>query len=111
MNLNENISVDLTVIKQITKLQGMNTRDLLSVWDQFFDHPPEVSSREHMVSKLAYRIQELAYGGVDTETEDKIKACAKEVLKNGIKKKKTNKFSPMIGTKIIKEYHGKGMKF
>lgn len=96
---------DLNIIKQIIALQSMDENSLLSMWDKFFDYKPEVSSRQHMVSKIAYKIQELAYGGVDPATEEKIRERAKKTsLKNQKKKKK---FQPQIGTKIVKEYHDK----
>jgi hypothetical protein len=69
---------------------------------EMFDHPPAVTSKQHMISKLAYRIQELVYGGIDEDTEKKIQACAKEVSRP--KKILNRKFCPMIGTKIVKEY-------
>ena len=54
------------------------------------------------------KIQELAYGGLDAETENKIRNCAKEVTKEKtVTTKKTRKFSPLIGTKITKEYRDK----
>lgn len=43
-----------------------------------------------MIAKLAYRIQGLAYGGVDTETEEKIKATAKKVPMSHAPKKLRN---------------------
>ena len=48
----------------------------------------------------------MAYGGVDSETEEKIKSCAKKI-QTPIDSKRTREFSPMVGTKITKEYHGK----
>ena len=68
---------DLNVIKQIVGLQNLNNADLDKMWQNFFDDRPEINSRQYMIAKIAYRIQELAYGGVDTETEEKIKAAAK----------------------------------
>ena len=100
-----NTENDLNIIKQIIALQSMNENSLLSMWDKFFDYKPEVSSRQHMISKIAYKIQELAYGGVDPATEEKIREQARKTpLKNQKKKKK---FQPQIGTKIVKEYHDK----
>lgn len=103
----ENVNEDLSVIKQVMALQDMKSSELETIWSKFFDHPPEVSSRQHMIAKLAYKIQELAYGGVDDETENKIKACARKIQTPKDQKKKTRKFSPMIGTKITKEYRGR----
>lgn len=65
-------------------------------------------NRKYMIAKIAYRIQELAYGGLDTKTENKIRNCAKEVtIEKNIAAKKTRKFSPIISTKIVKEYYDK----
>ena len=103
----ENVNGDFHVIKQVMALQNMKTAELEAMWNKYFDHPPEVASRQHMTAKIAYKIQELVYGGVDAETEDKIKACAKKIQTPIDPKKKARKFCPMIGTKITKEYHGK----
>ena len=56
----ENVNEDLSVIKQIIALQDMKSSELETVWSKFFDYPPEVSSRQHMIAELAYKIQELA---------------------------------------------------
>lgn len=95
---------DLSIIKQITNLQNKNTKELTEFWSKLFEHPPAVFSREHMVSRLAYRIQELAYGGTDEGTERKIQAAARDI--NKPKKVHSRKYCPMVGTKIIKEYKG-----
>ena len=97
---------DLNVIKQIVVLQNLNNAVLDKMWRKFFEGRPEIESRQYMIAKIAYRIQELAYGGVDTETEEKIKAAAKKVSMPHAPKK-AKKFDPMIGTKIVKEYRGK----
>lgn len=105
MNKTEN---DFEILKRIMKLQEQSEKELLKIWHTMFDENPEIKSRKYMIAKLAYKIQELAYGGVDDETENKIRNCAKEVTKGKtVTAKKTRKFSPMIGTKITKEHGGK----
>ena len=97
---------DFDVIKRITKLQSQTEKELRKVWYSMFDREPEIMSRKYMIAKLAYRIQELAYGGLDAETENKIKACAKATTREKTTTaKKSHKFSPMIGTKITKKYN------
>ena len=54
----ENVNEDLSVIKQVMALQDMKSSELETVWSKFFDYPPEVSSRQHMIAKLAYKIQD-----------------------------------------------------
>ena len=110
---------NVKVIKQITNLPNLNKTELENMWQRFFDYPPEVNSRQYIISKLAYRIQELAYGSVNSETEKKIKAYAEvietqenkraKIKSNSMENstKKSKKYSPMVGTKIAKEYRGK----
>lgn len=95
---------DLAVIKQVMTLQNMDSDELTSLWSKFFDFPPEISSKEYMMGRLAYKIQEMAYGDTDPGTEEKIKECMKKVQRP--LDKKTRKFMPMIGTQIKKEYRG-----
>ena len=99
---------DFEILKRITKLQKQSEKELLKVWRTMFEGDPEIVSRKYMIAKIAYKIQELAYGGLDAETENKIRNCAKEVTKEKtVTTKKTRKFSPLIGTKITKEYRDK----
>jgi hypothetical protein len=97
-------SRDLNILKQIISLQDKKLSELKALWKKMFDHVPAISSREYMIAKIAYRIQELAYGGVDEVTKDKIQAAAREI-KNP-KAVRSKKFNPMTGTKIVKEYKG-----
>jgi hypothetical protein len=58
------------------------------------------SSREHMISKLAYRIQELAFGGLSMETRKRMDQMSANINGSIVKKK----YKPLVGAKIIKEY-------
>jgi hypothetical protein len=95
---------DLRIMRQILSLQDRKLPELKALWEKMFDHPPGIASREHMIAKIAYRIQELTYGGVDESTKDKIRAAAREIKRP--KAAGSKKFRPMIGTKIMKEYKG-----
>jgi hypothetical protein len=98
---------DLVVIRQIMALQNKTTKELNELWDKMFGIPPAVASKQHMIAKLAYRIQELAYGGLDEATENKIQAAVREISKpRKTNEKPYKKFMPMLGTRIIKEYRG-----
>lgn len=100
--------VDLSVVKRILKLQTMTIQELDKVWCTMFTHKPEIASRKYMVAKLACKIQEQVYGALDSETENKIKTCAKKATgKTTSADKTTRKFCPMIGTMITKKYHDK----
>ena len=93
---------DLTLIKQVMNLKFKTLNELIKLWNTMFDNPPAFRTRQYLVPKLAYRIQELAYESVDIQTEKEIVSAVKELNKN----KKNGKYAPRIGTKIVKEYKG-----
>ncbi len=77
--------------------------ELNKLWDKMYDNPPAFRTKQYLLPKLAYRIQELAYGGLDVTTEKQIVAAAKELDK---RKPKGKKYQPTVGAKIVKEYKG-----
>ena len=91
---------DLEVVKQVMALKNLSLSELDKLWAKMFDAPPAFRVKPYMIPKLAYKIQELAYGGLDAESEKKLKYEANRLDKN-------KKYSPMVGTKIVKEYKGK----
>ena len=46
------------------------------MWRELFDREPPGFSRNYLISRLAYRIQELAYGGLKPATRAKLDALA-----------------------------------
>jgi hypothetical protein len=60
-------------------------------------------SKSYLVAKIAYKIQELAYGGLQTETRKRIGQMSENINGSVVKKK----YKPLIGSKIVKEYHDK----
>ena len=101
-------SEDLKIMRQIVSLQDKKLTELKALWEKMFDHPPAISSREYMIAKIAYRIQELVYGGIDETTQKKIQDAAKKI--KSPKNTQPGKFNPMVGTKIVKEYKGKSIE-
>jgi hypothetical protein len=59
--------------------------------------------KSYLVSKIAYKIQELTYGGLSPETQKRMDQMSSNINGSVVKKK----YKPLIGAKIIKEYHGK----
>ena len=46
------------------------------MWHELYGKPPPAFSRSYLISRLAYRIQELAYGGLKPATRAKLDALA-----------------------------------
>jgi Protein of unknown function (DUF2924) len=67
-----------TVLTQLAALKGAPADVLKARWRELFDTEPPAYNRRFLESRLAYRIQELAYGGLSRETLERLKAMAKQ---------------------------------
>lgn len=92
-----------TTLKQLTELQNMSMAELQDIWPQYFDGEPPKFNRINLERKIAYRIQELAFGGLTKETKEQIKRM-KNDINVGIMKR--NRDMPPPGTIITREYQG-----
>jgi len=57
-----------TVLARVAALKAMPTPKLKEQWRALFETAPPPYNRRFLESRLAYRIQELAYGGLKPET-------------------------------------------
>ena len=59
-----------------------------------------------MKSRLAYRIQELAYGGLKPETIERLEALAEQIDGGAGSGKSRTDDRPIAGTRLIREWQG-----
>jgi hypothetical protein len=62
------------VLSRLAALQAAPTATLKDQWRELFGKEPPPWNRAYIQSRLAYRIQELAYGGLKPETVDRLVA-------------------------------------
>ena len=63
-----------SVAARVAALPKTPTPELKQMWRELFDKEPPGFSRSYLISRLAYRIQELAYGGLKPAT--RARRCA-----------------------------------
>src|SRR5215475_9077030 len=96
-----------TVLAQLAALKGAPADILKARWRELFDTEPPAYNRRFLESRLAYRIQELAYGGLSRDTLDRLKAMAKQYAsQDPIERKARPILRPIAGTKLIREWQG-----
>jgi hypothetical protein len=61
-----------SVIGQIQSLQRMSVADLLREWEHLYGEPARSRNRDYLWRRLAWRVQELAYGGLSEAAKAKI---------------------------------------
>ena len=99
------------VLAQVSALPKMGTDELKQLWHKLFDTtPPNRCHKTLMIRKLAYRLQELAYG-IDPDIETRIAEHAKRLFTKSGKLQK--RFAagptytrPLTGTKLVRTYKG-----
>lgn len=63
---------DPGITAQLSALASMKMDDLWALWDTHFRRRPGTWSRDYVINMVAYKIQELAYGGIDPEIKRRL---------------------------------------
>jgi Protein of unknown function (DUF2924) len=84
----------------------MDAKALKARWRELFDTEPPPYNRRFLESRLAYRIQELAYGGLKRETLERLAALAEEVGGKGARRARIAQDRPITGTRLLREWQG-----
>ena len=92
---------------RLAALKSTPTKELKDQWRELFDSEPPPFNRRYLESRLAYRIQELAYGGLKPETIRRLERLGEE-LDGGDRKKSRIRadFHPIAGTRLLREWQG-----
>lgn len=88
----------MQVSMQIALLERRSISELQETWKQYFDAPPTTYNKEFYISRIAHRIQELAYGGLSANQQ---KLIANMYVQQGDRNN-----LPPAGTRIVREYLG-----
>ena len=96
-----------TIVARIAALKATPTTELRNLWQDLFETEPPRQNRRFLESRLAYRIQELEYGGLKPSIVERLEALG-EKLDGGnveVRKRRTDD-RPVAGTRLIREYQG-----
>ena len=104
-----------TVLTQIAGLKRLEYSELRSLYRTLHDKDAPAYNRDFLIKRIAYRIQEMAYGGVSEQTRAKHQgvldkngsdACGMPVARvkrNG----RPKPGHPAVGTQFIRVWRGK----
>jgi hypothetical protein len=93
---------------RLAALKTASTLDLKEQWRDLFNSEPPPFNRRYLESRLAYRIQELAYGGLKPETIRRLEQLGED-LDGGDTKKRSMRLDrdrPITGTRLLREWQG-----
>jgi hypothetical protein len=93
------------VLAQLAALKTAPIGDLKQKWRDLFDREPPPYNRRFLEHRLAYRIQELVYGGLKPETLERLAALADE-MEGKLSRRRQVENRLISGTRLIREWKG-----
>lgn len=95
------------ILSQLAALKGAPAPVLKDRWRELFDTEPPAYNRRFLENRLAYRIQELAHGGLSREATERLKAMARQYAdQKPADRKARPALRPIAGTKLVREWQG-----
>ena len=93
---------------RLAALKTTPTPELKQQWRDLFDSEPPPFNRRYLESRLAYRIQELAYGGLKPETVKRLEELGEELQAEVAPSRNTPAGGPLpiVGTRLLREWRG-----
>lgn len=91
-----------SVAAQVAGLSSLSIADLWALWDRFFPRRPDNPNRRHLESRIAYKLQEEAFGGLCEATRRRLVAIGQQHSK--IKTTRPPRNQLASGTVLIREW-------
>lgn len=96
----------INTVKQILALQHQPLAELQAQWREIFQQAPPPYQRGYLIQRLAYRIQELAYGGLSPKSRQQLTKLGDHLAKHGQLPQQSSDNRPVEGTRLVREYQG-----
>jgi hypothetical protein len=95
------------VLARLAALKAMTVGELKADWQTLMGSTPPNNSRQFLEQRLAYRIQELTWGGPTKPVRQLLDALADEVEGKKVRRSViTDPRNPVIGTRLVREWDG-----
>ena len=95
------------VLAQIAALAKASLPELKAQWRDLFGTEPPGINRAYLERRIAYRLQELAYGGLSDANQARLAALARTADKGSSARTRTRaQDRPIAGTKLLRVWQG-----
>ena len=92
-----------SVAARLAALPSLPMTEIWTLWDRYFPRRPDYPNRNHLESRLAYKIQEEAFGGLAPATRQRLEAIGAQHSKIKLRAKPRDlHFAP--GTVLLREW-------
>jgi hypothetical protein len=93
-----------TIIAQMAQLPALPMENLWALWDELFDRRPGHHQRTYLESRIAYKLQERAFGGLSGHIRAKLEKIGETGEVPNHKRRGATELAP--GTTLVREYNG-----
>ena len=90
-----------TILAQIAGLKTKSTPELRDTWRELFGVEPPALGRRYLEDRIAYRIQELHFGGLSERTRRKLDALVDQLEPKAARRHDPGR--PVAGTRLVRE--------
>jgi len=94
------------IMRQIRELKDKSFAELKQLWRDYYQVEPPPYRRGFMAHALAYRIQELTYGGLSSKAENRLNDLLAEAKGAKTKRRVAPAKIPVAGTRLVREWRG-----
>jgi Protein of unknown function (DUF2924) len=91
-----------TVLAQIAALKTKSTPELRDIWRELFGKEPPVLGRRYLEDRIAYRVQELHFGGPSDRARRKLDALADQLEPKAARRRDPGR--PIAGTQLRRQW-------
>jgi len=92
---------------RLAALKATPTPELKAQWRELFGSEPPPYNRRFLENRIAYRVQELAYGGLKPETLNRLETLGEQLDGGNVTTRRIRADRmPIAGTRLIREWQG-----
>ena len=96
-----------SALARVMALKTTPTPELKAQWRELNGTEPPPFNRKYLESRLAYRIQELAFGGLTRDTVERLRALGEQLDGGNVAIRRARADNrPIAGTLLVREWAG-----
>jgi Protein of unknown function (DUF2924) len=93
-----------TLLAQIAALKTRSTPELRDMWRELSDQEAPALGRRYLEDRIAFRVQELHFGGLSDRARRKLDALADQLDPKAARRRDPGR--PIAGTRLVREWKG-----
>ncbi|MBF0311674.1 MAG: DUF2924 domain-containing protein [Magnetococcales bacterium] len=96
----------MSTLAELAALPGKSTQELNQLWRKLFESDPPQAGKDYLVRRLAYRVQELAHGGLSQAATAILDGLGRGTPAPSKAPAKPDVATPAPGARLIREWQG-----